>query len=809
MKKSIPHFRTPIIILTIFFLSGPPPLALLAQDYAWPTNASRSLTSSFAETRPTHFHSGIDIKTWGREGYKVFATRSGYIWRVRISPFGYGRVIYQILDTGETAVYAHLKKFSPRLENLMRKLQREQNRFSVTRIFKPYEYPVKRRDLIAYTGSTGIGSPHLHFEIREDATTPTNPLLKDFELKDTVSPSPISLAALPLNLGSQIDGWPGPMVYPVRKTGRNSYSVEKPVQIWGTIGFAVSAYDQANGVSNKFSVYRISMTLNETEIFRSTFDKFSFYRTNQIVLDRNVWLNEHYGRQFYNLFMETMNQLPFYHANEEGQGILYTLGYADSLSHQTSYLSWLLPEPLSSSPMAEFDRIYLHTIRKPYEVVESGTHHLRITLEDFNGNRSVVHVPLLVGQKQKPDPQWMLLSEAAQAFSTTGQKLTWARLNSKYGWQTIDTPDPMDLLSDDASPINSGGFQSAGFGPDTGIYKVTRTDFTGVEHFPIFIVRDNDYPAEDQFELKIIIKNPTAVVYISSNRPVFSPLILFLKNDTNSKELELTAHDLRNFTSWLPAYDLGDDSTTFSLYFKDDVVKKPILEKQVYYRRVGKDESGTIRFPESDLQLSIPSQASNQDLYFGMKQINPVEFELAIPGESISQIYDLSPRDVPFLKKVELSFSIPAKTEDIRQIGIYAPNLRKGKWNLVSNVYDEARHRMVAEVGSLGKLTLIRDATPPQVIFLYPGNGKTINASTPIIRIQYEDDLSGIGAEKDFRLLLDGEFCIAEWDPEDKQIRYEVEGPLPEGTHKLDFRIRDRAGNESLRSANFTVVGRQ
>ncbi len=96
-----------------------------SQDYLWPTNASKLLTSSFAETRPNRFHPAIDIKTWGKVGYKVFATRTGYIWKVRISPFGYGKVIYQILDTGEIAVYAHLQKFSPYLENIMRKTQKK------------------------------------------------------------------------------------------------------------------------------------------------------------------------------------------------------------------------------------------------------------------------------------------------------------------------------------------------------------------------------------------------------------------------------------------------------------------------------------------------------------------------------------------------------------------------------------------------------------------------------------------------------------------------------------------------------------
>ena len=53
-------------------------------NYRWPIDGSRHLSGTFGETRSTHFHSGIDIKTWGREGYPVLASEKGYI-----SPDGY------------------------------------------------------------------------------------------------------------------------------------------------------------------------------------------------------------------------------------------------------------------------------------------------------------------------------------------------------------------------------------------------------------------------------------------------------------------------------------------------------------------------------------------------------------------------------------------------------------------------------------------------------------------------------------------------------------------------------------------------
>jgi len=82
-----------------------------SQNYIWPINTGRYLTSTFGEYRPGHFHSGIDIKTNYRCGYPVYATADGYIWRVLTSPYGYGKAVYLKLDDGNLAVYGHLDRF--------------------------------------------------------------------------------------------------------------------------------------------------------------------------------------------------------------------------------------------------------------------------------------------------------------------------------------------------------------------------------------------------------------------------------------------------------------------------------------------------------------------------------------------------------------------------------------------------------------------------------------------------------------------------------------------------------------------------
>ena len=87
--------------------------------YEWPLDAPPALTSTFAEYRSGRFHAGLDVKTWGKEGIACVAVADGYVWRVRTSPWGYGKAVYLKLNDGRTAVYAHLSGFVDRIEKVV------------------------------------------------------------------------------------------------------------------------------------------------------------------------------------------------------------------------------------------------------------------------------------------------------------------------------------------------------------------------------------------------------------------------------------------------------------------------------------------------------------------------------------------------------------------------------------------------------------------------------------------------------------------------------------------------------------------
>jgi len=86
---------------------------LFAQKYTSPVDLEMFLSGTFGELRNNHFHAGIDIKTNGVQGHKLRSIDDGYVSRIKVSSWGYGKTIYiNHPETGHTSVYAHLQSFN-------------------------------------------------------------------------------------------------------------------------------------------------------------------------------------------------------------------------------------------------------------------------------------------------------------------------------------------------------------------------------------------------------------------------------------------------------------------------------------------------------------------------------------------------------------------------------------------------------------------------------------------------------------------------------------------------------------------------
>src|SRR3982750_4819689 len=84
--------------------------------FIYPVQAKIGLAANFGELRPNHYHMGFDCKTDQKQNMHVVAAADGYIAKVKIEPYGFGRAIYINHPNGFTTLYAHLNNFNPELE---------------------------------------------------------------------------------------------------------------------------------------------------------------------------------------------------------------------------------------------------------------------------------------------------------------------------------------------------------------------------------------------------------------------------------------------------------------------------------------------------------------------------------------------------------------------------------------------------------------------------------------------------------------------------------------------------------------------
>ncbi len=284
-------------------------------QYLWPTEASPYLTSTFGETRSEHFHAALDIKTWGRRGYEVYATRDGILDRIAIGPKGYGKVVYLKHDDGSYSVYAHLLSFSDQLQTMVDSARfAEDYKFEIEKFWGWKNIEIKQGEVIGYSGASGIGPPHLHFELRTPSHKPFNPLLTNLEVADTIAPQFQGIAIEPLSAQSTIEGKNRIFTNRARASD-NGYELGT-ITTSGPVGLAANVFDQSNRVNNAYAVYELRLSIDGQQLFTSRVDSFSYRETDQMFLDRVYPLLQHDQGGYQRLYLVDGNALPFYTTSE-------------------------------------------------------------------------------------------------------------------------------------------------------------------------------------------------------------------------------------------------------------------------------------------------------------------------------------------------------------------------------------------------------------------------------------------------------------------------------------------------------------
>ncbi|OZV69909.1 M23 family metallopeptidase [Winogradskyella aurantia] len=283
------------------------------QDYfRSPLDIPIVLSGTFGELRSSHFHSGLDIKTKQQEGLRVYAAGEGYVSRIKISHFGYGKALYITHPNGYTTVYGHLQKLSERLERYIKNCQYDKESFEVEVFPTPDELPIEKSEIVAYSGNTGgSGGPHLHFEVRDNAERPLNPMLFGITAKDSKAPLVLGVYAYPKDDKAVINGKNERVPLRLIPKADGSYSVEN-ITAYGRIGFGIVSYDRQDYAPNKNGVSNIQTFFNGIKSLEIDFKRFSFDESKHIkrLIDYEYFKTKRSRIQ--KLFVESNNPLSLY-----------------------------------------------------------------------------------------------------------------------------------------------------------------------------------------------------------------------------------------------------------------------------------------------------------------------------------------------------------------------------------------------------------------------------------------------------------------------------------------------------------------
>jgi hypothetical protein len=761
-------FNSLVFLLSLVILGSIwHPAQVLAKDpdYLWPLPRIRSLSSVFAEYRHFRFHSGIDIPTQGETGYHVLACESGYVYRVFTSWDGYGKAIYLKLDDGRFAVYGHLSGFSESIANLVEKEQIKNERYYTDIFPKGDMIRVKRGELIAYSGESGWGGPHLHFELRDPEGNPINPLFSGYRVEDIIPPVMSYVALRPLTMESRVDGSTETIILPLSYNSPNGTftPVRIPV-VEGEIGLEISVYDKMDKSVFRLGVFSLELYLDDSLLFASRYDRISFETTHQVELDRDFELRQTKGKDFYKLYVEEENTLPLY---DPAEGRLNTRNM-DPDSHRVAIKAF---DASGNVSVARFPLIFDHqpVILSSSAENLNGITAIRVFFEDPDDSVREI----LLERFASEDSEWEILKREIMD-KQQGEALISLGENGR-----------LPILLRTRLKDSFGVFSKAEY---LMINPVLETESGSKDSLSM----DLEYEFKDNliiFDLKFNqLQNGMPELSLQSGEFTFD--LLFLEQT-----------DVMGYRATFPFYLKNQKEMVLSARVSNIYGDALTLQKTIPVAIFTPSLGGVAASFDGQAEMEMGSGVVYHDINV---TIGFTEFKSEKVKKPLSKLYSFQPSTVPFNGRAKISIDFPCEGTDPRRLGLYEWTA-EGSWNYVGQDLDSLNCSIAGMVRYLSTYALLEDTLPPTIEKISVRPGSILKQKRPVITALFYDDLSGIGGDQDVRMDIDGEWMIPEYDVDTKILSTRPINPLTEGKHVLTIWGRDRAGNEIKVKRSFSV----
>ncbi len=732
---------------------------LLSQEYSWPTGTGKHLSSNFGEFRTTGYHLGIDVKTKGTEGHNIYAIDDGYIFRVVTNFSGFGKAIYYKLDDGKIAVYAHLSRFTPRLEKRLKEEQNKTQSYLTDFYLKKDEFSFSKNDIIAFSGNTGFSfGPHLHFELRDEKGNILNPLTNGISQPDRLAPIIEEIGVTPLNKDSWTNGSQLPQNFPVFRDKKGEYHFADTINVFGKIGLSIKTYDKREGANNKYQPHKVEVFLNGKLYHNLRFEQLNYnlQSTANFINDyRNSRLNLGSFIKLYKNFGDPKVSI---HA-EESDGILdLNKGYHDV-------------------------KILVYDAQENVRIVRGTLFCMNSFQLDVTKIReSGTDISFLLQPKSIAIPikSAVVYSFTAFGFADEGLKI--------ISQERIETGLIINLKK---NKVKRKALQF-----------IAQNDIGTISN-PSHWIDSNIAGDHLTFDVNLDVSHLDAGVYIQiqTEKLINQKVALRLKGDLEYKTITVNQIQPSVFIS-APL-----EAREFKSINQIEAILGESIQRQVQYKFpftfVYPDSSISIISEDGTCSIRIKKGSFSDNT---LSWIEPVhKYPKIIGGKLLSRVYQVQPFQKPIIKSIQVAMRYPKKLDNIKK-HLYFYDKKEG-WTFIKTKDNIDRRVMIGELKHLDAIAMIEDKNPPILLNSYPGrNGRYAQLSLEHFKIDIDDELSGFDpVPNSFDLELDGEKIIYAFQPKLKSLSYSLEEPLSIGNHLLKIEATDQAGNTLKKEIKFEV----
>lgn len=378
-----------ILDIRVFFLSM---LLCLMQVEGYAQQAGRIrplslnplLSGGFGELRATHFHTGVDFKTGGKEGVPVICVADGVVARVNVSPVGYGLALYVEHGDGTTTVYGHLQRYNKKIAAVVRDIQYRNESFAIDEDVKGNRLFFRQGDTLAFSGNTGSsGGPHLHFEIRETKTEKVINPLHHYKVKDNIPPKIRAVYLYRISNQGEVERFRE--IIP-RDLQNGTYNCGKSVVPSGKIGIGVWIEDLMDDSWSKLGVYGMEVFANGEKIMDMRVDTLSFDLVGFIHEIKDYELYNQKRATVYKCFGNYHNQYIGVDIREDGcvnvgrDSLVVLKIVASDINGNRTTLNMTLAGGVATSGMTDPEELLFYD--RPY-VLSSGNFEVEIDSNSF------------------------------------------------------------------------------------------------------------------------------------------------------------------------------------------------------------------------------------------------------------------------------------------------------------------------------------------------------------------------------------------------------------------------------------------